>query len=329
MRTTRAALFCAAAVIGSMVLGMAPASAIGEESGDDTPPPIAETVDYGGPKSGTAGNCSVVSSPSYLGLTCGTLSIGEIQTIAQVLGDDPVPDCWHEPLSARELEELGRENTPGPEGSTWYWERCMTGIDPDTKQQTGPIEFTTGLISLRNDREPTTLTRRQQRLVDFNDGGSGGVPDPVAVTSPTVRPRVLSWVSFFNKQKYAGSDDHVGDTVTVAAGGVVLRARLTRTEVFPRGFGNEPTLSCPGDGVLADRDDTPQSRPAGCWYQYEQSSSNQTETSDGLPAYPVDIRANWVVELSVAGGPFTEFNRFSKSSRSPVAVTEVQAIVVN
>ena len=87
----------------------------------------------------------MVSSPSFLGLSCGS-GASSNRTVKDILQGDPLPDCWHEPLTEAELSAMGLENTEGPEGSHWYWERCLKGVKPD-KLDVSPsnIHFTIGL----------------------------------------------------------------------------------------------------------------------------------------------------------------------------------------
>ena len=70
-----------------------------------------------GPTTGTVGSCSVVSSPSYLGLACGSGG-GASLTPKQILGKDPVPDCWHEPLTDAELGRAPATRTAPTRGGT-------------------------------------------------------------------------------------------------------------------------------------------------------------------------------------------------------------------
>ena len=124
----------ATAVVGAVALacgltiasaGAAQAIGLGDNPAPTTPPTSRVT----GPTTGQVGNCSVVSSPAFLGLSCGSAT-GAVMSAEQILDGDKVPDCWHEPLTEAELAAVGYQNTPGPDGSRWYWERCMKGIDP-------------------------------------------------------------------------------------------------------------------------------------------------------------------------------------------------------
>lgn len=309
----------AASALCLMSLANAPSQAVTwgnppQDPGGSVP---GETVT--GPTTGQVGNCSVVSSPAYLGLSCGSAS-GDGLTVKQILKGDPVPGCWHEPLTEAELAAIGYENGPG--ASRWFWERCLKGINRKTLQiEPGGIRFTIGLVSLGPGDPIHHLTAHQAALVEFHNDDQQ-IPAPVAIASPSARPRVGAWVSFFN-----GTEDEV----TASAGAVQLRARITDIAVEPLGARapDADTVRCEGTGIRAASGDTPETLPGACWYRYEKSSSGQPlVTAEGQPAYPVVITATWAVDV-VVGGTATPFNSFTKSQVTSLPVTEIQAIVVN
>jgi hypothetical protein len=283
-----------------------------------TPSPTATPTPSPGtdsPTYGTVRNCAIVSSSSYLGMSCAGSADGG-RTIKQILGSSPVPDCWDEKLTDAELAAMNVQNSPGPGGWTYYWEKCLSGIDPKTKTiEPDGIKITLGLERIDNGDPVKTLDARQWELVN-GLARNGNIPIPVAGVSPADHPRVGGDVSFF---------DGTTDTVQVAVGSVLLRAHVDSLDIEPLGPGREPTISCAGTGVVAGAGDTPQSRPDGCWYRYTHSSARQPND-----AYPVQITAHWVVEVSGDGGAtFTPFNRFTKSAITRVPVTEIQTLVVN
>ena len=340
MSRARQALASTALAVSALVLTAMPATAGPGDGwtppppppsggGTTTPPPSGGTspVSTGttpgdtvsGPTSGQVGGCSVVSSPSFLGLSCGSGASSNL-TVKDILQGDPLPDCWHEPLTEAELSAMGLENTEGPEGSHWYWERCLKGVKPD-KLDVSPsnIHITIGLTSIPNGGEVKHLHGHQIDLINFSSDDKQ-VPAPVAVTSPSVRPRVGAWVSFFD-----GTDD----TVTASAGGVTLRAGITGISVRPLGTGEPDEVSCAGTGYRARPGDTPQSHPDACWYRYERSSAGQPlVNNEKQPAYGVVITATWGVDV-VVNGVATPFNSFTKSQVTALPVTEIQSIVVS
>lgn len=318
-RSLTAAVGTAALGMGLLVSGAGSAAAFDTGGGGDDPRGSVPGETVTGPTTGQVGNCSVVSSPAYLGLSCGSAS-GDGLTVKQILKGDPVPGCWHEPLTEAELAAIGYENGPG--ASRWFWERCLKGINRKTLQiEPGGIRFTIGLVSLGPGDPIHHLTAHQAALVEFHNDDQQ-IPAPVAIASPSARPRVGAWVSFFN-----GTEDEV----TASAGAVQLRARITDIAVEPLGARapDADTVRCEGTGIRAASGDTPETLPGACWYRYEKSSSGQPlVTAEGQPAYPVVITATWAVDV-VVGGTATPFNSFTKSQVTSLPVTEIQAIVVN
>lgn len=312
----RARRLLAALLAGGLLLG----GATGPAQATDIPAPPADpgsqippvtngpTNDSGTTATTQAGSCSVVSSPSFLGLSCGDSQM-TTRSVKQILGDDPVPVCWDDKLNGAELDALSYQNGE----STWYWHRCLKGINPKTKKvQPGGVHFTVELLGIGPGEQVVTLTGNQQQLVNMYST-DGTIPFPVAGVSPSATPRVGGWVSFFD-----GTDN----VVTVRAGAVVLRAHVASIKIEPVGEGTNPALTCNGIGYRAKRGETRLSHPAGCWYRYAASSADQTDN-----AYPVNITAHWVVEVS-SGGGYQPLNEFDKSQVTNVPVTEIEALVV-
>jgi hypothetical protein len=309
----RAGLAGACAV--ALAVALAPAAVA---NGPHKPPPDnpdPATTTNPPAKNLTWHNCSIVSGPEYIGGVCAGAS-SEGKSVKEILGKDPVPTCWDEPVSDEDLAAMGKANTPGPDGITYYWRSCLSGIDPKTKtREPGGIQIKTWLTHLDNGTPPQTLTANQQALVD-GVADRGNVPTPVAVVSPSDHPRVGLNVAFLNGSK--------GD-LDVRPLGAVIHAYVDHTYVEPLGAGLEPTLECAGNGTPAVPGQTPQPGDGLCWYKYLHSSAGQV---DGT--YQVQIRSHWVVEISATGAPgtFEQIDDFMKSSVTPVPVTEVQALVV-
>jgi hypothetical protein len=285
-----------------------PAPSGGTPSSDD---PYSSS----GPSYGQVSNCSVVSTANYIGLSCGSGG-AEVQTVKEyfhVKNKKELPGCSHEALGKSELEALNYENTPGPEGSTWYWEYCLDDPQLDEPVKTTPV--TVSIVWIRNDQD-IEVNVLLNHLVDLR---SGTAPFPVAVATPSSRPRVGAWTSFVD-----GTDDHL----TVSAGNVTLDAHVIGLTVKPLGEDRPESVSCPGTGFLATRGDTPETHD-GCWWKYANSSSGQSmTTSEGQPAYPVQVTATWAVD-TIVGGDRQRFNTFQKSQITPLPVTEIQALVVS
>jgi hypothetical protein len=315
------ALTVASAGMANATVGMGgpPPSSGTPTSGTPTSgSPSSSGGDYGssGPSYGTVSNCSVVSTPNYIGLSCGSGGARQ-QTVGEYFGVKKVeklPGCSHKPLGQSELDALQYENTPGPEGTTWYWEYCL--VDPKLDEPVRQVQINVSIVWIRNDQNVEV----HQEINDLVDLQNGVVPFPVAVATPSSRPRVGAWTSFVN-----GTDDHL----TVAAGGVTLDAHVVGLTIKPLGENKPPTVSCAGTGLIAQRGDTPQPNDDGCWWKYDRSSSGQPlTTSQGEPAYPVEITATWAVD-TVVGGVRSRFNTFQKSQVTPLPVTEIQALVIN
>ena len=320
--TLRFSLIGAAAAVPALLVltlvtvvgGVAPRSAADVVPTATATPTVTPTAGTGTPKYGTVDNCAIVSSSSYLGMSCAGSSTGG-RTIKQILGHSDVPVCWDEALTDAELVAMNVHNSPGLDGWTYYWEKCLSGIDPKTKTlEPGGIKITIGLVSIDHGHPVKTLDANQQQLID-GYADQGNIPVPVAGVSPADHARVGGDVSFF---------DGTPGVKQVSFGSVVLRAHVVSIDIEPLGPGREPKISCPDTGLVAQAGDTPQSKPEGCWYRYLRSSAGQPQDE-----YPVQITAHWTVESSADGGAtFTLFNTFTKSAITRVPVKEVQALVV-
>lgn len=308
----------AAAAVLSVLVGsgtsMAPAYA-----GYDPPPP-ADPGGGGGTTDPPADNitwhnCTIVSGPQYIGGVCAGAG-NDGRTVKQILGKDPVPDCWDDKVSDEDLQAMGKENVPGPNGYTYYWHRCLTGVDKKTKTvEPGGMHIETSLIHLPNGTPPQTLTHNQQVLVD-GIADRGNIPTPVAVVSPSDHPRVGLNVAYLN-----GSPGELD----VRPLGAVIHAYVDHTYVEPLGKGVAPKIDCPGNGSPASPGQTPVEGDGLCWYKYLHSSAGQADD-----VYRVQLTSHWVVEISATGAPgtFERLDDFTKSSITPVPVTEIQALVV-
>lgn len=260
-------------------------------------------------------NCHIVSGPQYIGGVCaGSKSDGK--TVAEILGKDDVPDCWDDPVSDQELAAMGKANVPGPDGYTYYWHRCLTGVDKKTKKlEPGGMHIESGLLPIDNGDKPQTLTANQHALVDGTAQG-GVVPTPEAVVSPTDHPRVGLNVAFLNGT--AGK-------LEVKPLGAFIRAYVDHIYVEPLGKDKAPKIDCPGNGTPARPGQTPEEGDGLCWYKYLHSSAGQVDD-----VYHVQITAHWVVEISPSGldGTYQPLDDFNKAAISRVPVKEVQALVV-
>jgi hypothetical protein len=275
---------------------------------------VGATGDSDNTAVGTRGTCSVVSTSSYLGVSCAGGDLGNPKSIKQILGGQDLPTCWNEPMSDTEKAALNLQDVSP---KTWYWVRCLSGIDPKTLKKTGEVKISVSWAAYGPGDKLTFLKGGQKALVSFFSKDKQ-IPYPIAGVSPLAHPRVGGWLSIFD-----GSPIH---EVSVPEGAVTLTATEVGIDVEPLGVGVTPLISCHGTGYVAKPGETPVDKPApdACWYQYKQSSADQPGN-----AYPVNVTSHWEVYVSVNGvRETTPFNAFSKSQVTKLPVTEIQAIVV-
>ena len=312
--TTRTGLVVAAlAATLTATLGLAPTAQAGGGS-DNT------QVRTGVP-SKKVGKCRMYANESRFGMVCRKYKGGD-RSVGEILQGDKVPECWDEPLP----EDLVDEYAPyaadleanGHKGR-FVLRNCMKGIDPETLEITGEVEFTEEVRWLEEgDPGLPDLTANQRELVAI-EGGQGTIPLPTLMTTPTVRPRVGQQVAF----SLADGEPAVTPVVHPAAASVTMRARMTQLRVTPETGSRRVT--CPNGGIQVAVGDTPTSLPAACWWRYTHSSSTQPE---GL--YPVLAEARWVVEYAANAetGPWQQFAVFTKEQTTMQTVTEVQTVAI-
>ncbi len=325
------------AAVGSMagtlcLMGMAsPAHASFGASTAPTPPSSSDQPAAGGNNVATAdgggggsvdrsiGNCHVVSTPDYLGESCGSVKGGSKKTIKQILGKDPLPTCWNEPMSAQEKSALNLQDTPGPEGSTYWWQKCLQGINAKTLQaEKGGIKISYGWVAIPNtpkpgDQKVVILTARQKQLIE-SEAGETMIPAPLAAIAPSGSPVVNQQVAFFDGTKHE---------VSLNEGGLELQATVTKLSVQPAN--DNSSTSCPGAGVDVSADDSKSSEPKACWYHFTHSSADQPDHR-----FSGTISASWVVRYSTDGGKhWQELNHFTKQGLSSQQVNEIEALNVS
>ena len=291
------------------------AAAVATGPNEPTPPTCTSNcgVENSAPVTGSVGSCQAAAGPSFIGLACAGSGHHQGRTVKQILGKDPVPGCWYEPLTADDLTASGKSNDPSPGGWTWYWYRCLHGITKKSKSMANAT-YDIHPVKVRNGVTVKTLTKRQKRLVK-GPGTNSQVPTPVIGISPADHPRVRQPVAFY---------DFTRGTVTANAGNVLLSAHIDHVVIRPLGVQGEEMPPCAGTGTQALVGDTPTSRPGLCWYSYDHSSADQPQQ-----LYHAEISAYWVVTSQVAGGAPQFFGRFTKSAITTIPVTDVQTLVVD
>lgn len=364
-----------AIVLTAVLVGLSAPSHAGPFDGEGTT----------GNASGTVGRCLASAGPNYLGLVCPTgRSAGgdpvyppsflckdgfpakdkesvPADTPKSTDGDaacHPVPVCWDSPFTPEELKATQKENTEGPDGVHWFWQRCMSGIDPQILKEKA------GRLGVKVDQTPYPrgnsdlnplrgLTDRQTALVNhyFSPPEAGGnrPPNPEGAASPVSQPRVRTDVSFYD---FYPTRNKTGSVVKVQIGDAQLMAVEEYLSVAPRGKDRTDTTTpgrCQREGSADPNDaafeetanvgheakagETRANAP-GCWYKYEQSSYG--EGPKDANAYQVDVRAHWTVWQKDGGRPWERFRSlasgnpvaFEKANgfATPIAVSEVQAI---
>lgn len=280
--------------------------------------PGASAPPASGPVRKTVKSCRLYASQSGFGMRCGSLS-GDGSTVKEILGGDPLPDCWHEPLPeelvADYAELRAAQLAAGEKGDFWL-ETCMKGIDPVTLRVTGEVTFTEEVVWVPEGTPVITLTRNQQVLVAI-EAKSARIPLPSVATSPAVRPRVQQDVSF------RVVNDVEAGPVTYSRNGtlVEMRARLVHLRIVPQP--GATAVNCPSAGVEVTATDTRATRPDGCWFTYPRSSAAQ-------PGRTYEVRAvtSWTVEYST-GGAWIPMATIEKEQITLQPVTEVQTLVVS
>jgi hypothetical protein len=300
-----------------------------------TPSSGGQTSDGGGGKTVRAGGCSLYGNPDGFGVVCAG-GKGGFSTVKQILGRDRLPSCWDEPLTAADLDRVVATDR---EDFGYYWQRCLTGIDPKTLTvEAHGVSFTQELVTFPIPvvkcppgqlAKPAgscvvSLSARQKRLVAI-EGADELIPFPVAVSSPGAKVRVNADVAFSD-----GSETTVGPVIQSGAGvGTVrMQARVVGFSVSPRG-NDGVKIKCAGGGVLVNAGDTPSTVPAACWFRYLQSSARQPDLK-----YPVSATATWQIRYTAgaANTPWrnwTLLNTVTKTQVTQTPVVEIQTLVIN
>lgn len=308
--------------VTSLAVFALPAGAQGAPPTGPTPPPSGPPPRSnqappapGGTVSRGIGKCHVISSPDFLGVSCGDVRGGGKKTIKEILGGDPLPGCWNEPMSAQEKQALNLEDTPGPLGYTYWWQKCLHGINPKTLQvEKGGVQLSWGWVAIPNTKGKVVILTKNQRKLIESEAGQGMIPTPLAAISPSGSPVVNQQVAFF---------DGTGHELTVDAGGLKLRATVTGLKVLPADDGS--STSCPGAGVQVKAEDSRSDDPGACWYHFRHSSAGQPGGR-----FSGSITASWVVDYSTDGGrSWHKLNSFAKTGLSSQQVDEIQALNVS
>ncbi len=313
----------AAAVLLSLVLagaclvgaGALPAQAGTAVGGDQTAAP-SQQKHTNDPVQRQVRTCTLYAGSGSYGMTCRGAT-GESASYAEILGNEPVPTCWHEDVPPGFKPPKVRGELPP--GGKWYLRTCLvSGIDPETKQPNGRMRFSQEPEYVAPDNPIELLPGQEIIVAGVRDVRQ--IPAPFVQTSPSAKPRVGQQLAF-----YVPPANTVGSTISVSGPGlgtVQMRARQTGLQVWPLGTRPAPAVNCADGGVQITTHDTRETQPNACWWTFEHSSSDQRNNR-----YPMHVEANWVVEYN-ADGDWLELGRFTREQENRQWVPEVQTIVV-
>jgi hypothetical protein len=267
--------------------------------------------------------CSLYAGGGSYGLACRGAT-GEVLTYAEILKGQKPPDCWHEPVPEGfrppryEPDQLDENGDPKP-GRWWIYTCLLSGINPETLAPEGEMTFSQEAVYLLAPEQPIRLTTEQE-LVLVGEFTVRSIPLPLPAIAPSETPRVGQEVAF-----YVPRANTEGDTITVSGPGigtVAMRARMTELVAFPTGGRPDPRVACPGGGIAVTVEEDRASTPDACWWRWTRSSAHRSKGQ-----YPVQVEARWLVEYD-AGAGWTPLGEFTREQTAPVAVTEVQTVVV-
>jgi hypothetical protein len=330
------ALALVVAALTCLVLTAVPAvaSVDGNPGGSPHPNPGGggSQSQAGDPAQTTVKSCSLYATASSFGLSCITGSGGATTTVKQVLGKDKPPTCWDERISDADLaNKYGYVQNPD---APYYLHTCLSGLDVDKSLYYQPnlqinqwvIEIPIGAKPCKQpftDAEVGTcvmwLTRNQQKIVSATTGQVAQIPGITITTQPSTRVRSNEAVAYVDAATAAGG--HRDYTPKYQVGAVAMWAQMTGFKIYPYGPDGQ-SLACEGTASVS-RTDTPQTKPAACWWTYDQSSAQQPGQ-----VYPFRAEADWTVYYQVLGGAPVRFASFQKYDDLKLPVYDIQTLVI-
>lgn len=298
------ALLTAAGLV--VTAGTASADGFGS-SGPSSPPSSSASASRT-----TGSGCHMYGSAAGYGVVCPSAGGGSLR---DVLGGSSVPTCWYEdpPDSFVPPFELF-----DGDDRRWYLKGCMAGFN-DRAVQTGQIIFAFDFeprlpqYAFRLDERQREFLRRIQQ--------NAQIPLPVVQSAPSASPRIGDDTAFYVLEEFA-------EAPTITFDSLRMRARMVYFEMRPGGVDGDDVVGCPGRGIQVTEDDTPQTEPNACWYEFERSSSG-VSSGNLVNRYRSHATAYWRVEFSEDGGnSWGELGTFPKEALAPVRVTEIQTLVI-
>ena len=295
----------------------------------------------GDPAQTTVKTCSLFATSGSFGLSCisgdGT---GNAKTVKQILGKQPLPTCWDSRIPDDELASKYQyqQNPDAP----YYLHTCIAGLNPDSSPSVQPdaqinqvvLEIPTGAKPCYNYDEAKkkatpftaeqvgtcvmTLTQRQHQVVSGGRDLNTQIPGIIVAPQPSTRIRTNEDVAYQNVATAPGGT--ATRTPTINAGGVRMWAAMDRYRILPDGP-DGPSKTCNGS-VSVGPDDSRQSTPNACWWEYTQASTYQPGQT-----FPFRAEADWTVYYDGGGGPQV-LASFQKYDDLTLPVFDVQTVVV-
>lgn len=294
-----------------------------------TPPPPSgsSSGSSGAPKQATVSHCSVYATASSFGLSClGSGGSGDVTTVKEILGKDPVPTCWDARISDSDLQNI-YEYTQNPD-APYHLHNCITGLDLTRSPYSQPgLVLSQQVIEIPVAAPPCpkqpylpeqtgtcvmTLTGKQHQVVDTFVSRDAQIPDVVVAAYPSSRVRTGVPTAYVDRA-------HHGEKRTrdYQVGGVTMYAAMDSFAIYPYGPGGQ-SRTCDGTADVGPSD-TPDTKPGACWWTYPKSSNAQPNE-----VYPFRADATWTVYVN--GAAFATFHKYSDLQ---LPVFDVQTLVVN
>lgn len=268
---------------------------------------------------GSSGSCSLYGSANGFGMVCNQAS-GDGPTIKELLNGGKFPDCWVVPPPAGFVPP--QETLPG---HTWWQRICLSGIDRDTYQRTGPIKQSFEFVQLTDGQDQQLTDNETIAVQRFT--GRGQIPFPIIATTPTASPRLGQQISFSVLRS-------LQRTPVITRAGVSMYAQLVQLKVQAGEVEDAKPIICDGPGLALTADqlrDLPDDqRDEACLYTYKRSSAVAAKAAR-RDRYPVGVTALWEIRYYPAGDPDNEtvLGRYNKSAINLLRVTEVQTLVTS
>ncbi len=286
----------------------------------------------GSPTQKAVKTCSLYATSSNFGMSCITGSSGDVTTVKEILGKDPVPTCWDDRISDADLASK-YQYTQNPD-APYYLHTCITGLQLDNSLYYQPdAQLNQQVIEIPKDAKPCPrpftadmtgkcvmwLTHNQHQVVSATQSRAAQIPGITITTQPSTKIRTNEDIAYVD----AATDEN-GNRITrtpdYQVGGVTMWGQLNSYKIYPYGP-DGPSYPCNGTEQVG-RGDTRQTKPDACWWTYPQSSARQPNQ-----VYPFRAEADWTVYYST-GGAAQVLAQFQKYDDLTLPVYDIQTLVV-